>query len=375
MATNLNEAIRISQEILAQYGSEVVSEKQQKNLNYLKIIGQNFIDRITKILKEQAQKQRQQYSLKRRIEAIGNFMHQSSFNTQNILQEAANFQHQLDTFLGRVIAITYVTDKGDINITTNVQAQQVYGKMGKGSGLTGKMFNGDKAIQGQLEGQLSQLQKKLDLQKLQNDINKAVMNRRSVYTVALSRFRKKNMDYKKEDEDNANPSTYWHLRSTGQQVGWQQIKNGGFIGQGYVNLIINTEDPGHELIFTRHPYNFEFEDQVEKLAKRAAEGDAVAGALIGDVVYLKDNGAIQLAVKQGWIFNAASIGPTVSIAEALVRIDNYGILKNLRVILEEKLTKMKQTNWESVFTALTGQVIDQLNNDNITSVVNLFQPS
>lgn len=356
---NLIEARRIAQQILVQFGSEKVSKLEQQNLNTLKIISQNFINQITELLKDYSLEERYDYNLRKRIENIGAFMHQSSSNTQIMLQKAANFQHELDTFLGRVIALTYVTDKGDINITTSVQAQQVYGQMGKGAGLTGKIFGGDKAIKSQLEGELTELEKKLDLQKLQNDINKAVMNRRSVYTVALARYRKKNMDYKKENENNSNPSTYWHLDSVGQLIGWQYVRNGGFLGQGYVNLIINTPDPGHVLTFTRHPYNIQFENQVENLAKRAAEGDSVAGALIGDVVYLKQNGAIQLAVKQGWIFNAASIGPIVSIAEALVKINNYGILKNFRTILEQKLTTLKQTTWEDVFVALTGQAVEE----------------
>jgi len=44
-------------------------------------------------------------------------------------------------------------------------------------------------------------------------------------------------------------------------------------------------------------------------------------------------GTIQLAVKQSNTFSAASIGPSIGLAYAILSVNNDSILKNIRTIM------------------------------------------
>lgn len=372
MANSIQQAAEIAQKICNQYGTELVSEKEQEVLQGLKILANTFIQRVNNIINQNLTEIKERETLKERIQRIGTFMHESSTNTRSLLNEGHIFQEAFNTFIGRIVNLAYVTEDGKILVQTDLDAKKIYQQMtATKSGHVGKLINARGVVGASTFQSLTKLEQELDLQKLQQQINKAINGRQIVYTTAMNRYQKK-MDYKTRVDKKGNTvknkhSIYWHLFNPPddpEEIGWKAVSKGGYIGQGYVDMVLNSKNFNSALErfapFTRHPYNKIFENQIEDLANRAANADSLAGILQGDVI-LSNNGNIQLAVKQGFIFNAASIAPMLGLAYAIQQTDNYSILKNIRTIIQTQFDEktISKTGWEEIFIALTNKAVNE----------------
>ena len=363
------QAVTIANQICKEFGSKVLSDEEKEEVEQLKTIARTFIDEVNKTIDNAIIGQ----TLQDRIKHIGQFMHKNDTNTRKLLVIAHQFQTKLNEFIGRTVNLTYVTKDGQIIIQTDAAAIDIYNKMiVNKSGLMGKTFMGSSIISNnkhkKLNEQLTAFEQDIELKKLQNDIDKAVANRKQVYIIALERFNKE-MSYKERTTKKGNKaydkhSVYWHLAKDDHYIDWWPVPSGGAIGEGYVDMIVNSRTNQSPGPYTRRPYNRSFQLLIQDLAIRASRSDSVAGILQGDVRVGKE-GTIQLAVKQSNTFSAASIGPSIGLAYAILSVNNDSILKNIRTIMQTKFqnqNKIRNTTWQSIFIALTNDYI--VNGDN-----------
>lgn len=367
------------QELTKKVTEDVVLEEKRINAEQFKIICQNYLRMINQEIKNLQNRK----NLIDRIQAIGGLMHGDVSSVQRILVLSHTFESALNNFLGRQVPITWVSSTGNIQIASQSTILSMYGSANLGLSAQHDLIKGasGRSYVGRIEGiNNSIFQDKFlnpELQKLQQDLKRSSQNKRNVFKEAKKRYNNSiNMSYA------SNPKTrsyvkniYWRTEVDGSSLNFSgKISNPGYIGQGYVAMILHTKGDqlNSKITFPSSskapPYDLISEDYLRILANYALEGDVIPGIIQGDVK-ADENGNIQLAVKQGRNFSAASIAGNIAIAYAMLYNAQTKLLdpKNIR----EQLESINTTNWQAIFESLTGVLKKDIENIDLKVLFNI----
>ena len=347
-------------------------DEKQLNFQQFKIICKNYLNEINK----QIQNLQTRKDLMDRIQAIGSIMHGDVSAVQRILILSHSFENALNNFLGRQIPITWVSSSGNIQIASESTMLSLYGSAKLGLSAQHDITKGiqqGRSYVGRIQGVNNSIFKDKylnpELQKIQQDLNRSAENKKRVFIQAKRRYkRSQNMSYASNPKtQNVVKNIYWRVATeTGARINWSdKISNPGYIGEGYVAMVLHTKNDQLKTRITfsdpKHmpPYNLVAEDYLRILAEYALQGDPVPGIIQGDVRASED-GSVQLAVKQGRNFSSASIAGNIAIAYAILyhAQNNLVDAKNIK----QQLQKVKTTNWQAIFEALTGVLRKDINN-------------
>lgn len=360
-----------------------LSQEQEKTLKEFKIQCKSYLQAIDQLIK----RKNNELTLQSRIMVIGQLMHPSNNKlsiVQDLLNRTLEFENKFNQYLGRQIPITWIsTTTGEVHIATYKDEVQLfknakYAVQKKGSARSYRgLISGvnENSFKNQLTGQLKELQ---------NKINQQTKNRAEVYLQSLRRYDKTSKEQKDGDpqalelakKNIGKKVQYWRKTIRGDVINWEKINSRGFIGQGYIALILNHPYSGGKIHFdtSQMPdYNLIAQDQIESLAEYAAKGDAVPGALQGDVKV--DDGHIQLAVKQGPSFHTASITIDVAIAYAFLQSNQPYLLspQNINKSLENLIQKSAKdtTSWEKIYQWLVNQPIKKVKGQQLKIIIDI----
>lgn len=347
-------------------------DEKQLNFQQFKIICKNYLNEINK----QIQNLQTRKDLMDRIQAIGSIMHGDVSAVQRILILSHSFENALNNFLGRQIPITWVSSSGNIQIASESTMLSLYGSAKLGLSAQHDITKGiqqGRSYVGRIQGVNNSIFKDKylnpELQKIQQDLNRSAENKKRVFIQAKRRYnRSQNMSYASNPKtQNVVKNIYWRVAiKNGTRIHWSdRISNPGYIGEGYVAMVLHTKNNQLKTRITfsdpKHmpPYDLVAEDYLRILAEYALQGDPVPGIIQGDVRASED-GSVQLAVKQGRNFSSASIAGNIAIAYAILyhAQNNLVDAKNIK----QQLQKIKTTNWQAIFEALTGVLRKDINN-------------
>lgn len=223
-------------------------------------------------------------------------MRQSTVFTQQALQLQHIFQEQLNSFLGRTVYLTYVTDQGHLIYLDDVDIGKLYQKATANKG----------------RGNISSLAI-VDTNDLVGDLRERLQQsewmRSHVYKTAIARW-SSNTD---ENEKNYIPSKntfYWRLFNHHITDWTSPIINKGWIAQGYADAVIN-EDP--QVVSSNIEYALKF------LYENHIKPESVGAAIQQDVI-LNENRQIQFAIKEG-NFSTAMFGQYLRLAYNIKQIN------------------------------------------------------
>ena len=358
----------------------VDSIQQDKKLDFeeFRIISKNYINKVQKYINNLQNRK----NLLDRISAIGGLMHNDLSSVQQLLVLSHTYQTALNNFLGRKIPITWVSKTGNIKIVQESAILKAYGSANLG--LSAQHGSGNTSYVGRIEGvNNSTFQKELldpQLKDLQEQLTRSAQNKKRVFIQAKRRWNDSiNMAYASNPKTaNKVKNIYYRvavangsrLRSSGK------ISNPGYIGQGYVAMVLHTKNDqlNNKITFPTSkqapPYNLIAQDYLRILANYALQGDTIPGIIQGDVKATED-GNIQLAIKQGSNFSSASIAGNIAIAYAILyNSQNNGIMNP--EILRQQLENVKTTKWQDIFQALTGVLAKNVNELELNFLIDLL---
>lgn len=356
---------------------DIVLENKRLDFEEFKIISKNYLQEISKEI-ENLQTRK---NLIDRIAAIGSLMHGDVSGVQRILVLSHTYETALNNFLGRKIPITWVSTTGNIRIGQESTVLSLYGSANLG--LSAQHGKGKSSFTGRIEGVNNQtFQKELldpQLKKLQQQITRSAQNKKQVYREAKRRYNASpDMSYAKNPKTSSFVKNIYYrvLKTNGARLRWSgKISNPGYIGQGYVAMVLHSKNDviNDKIIFpsskTAPPYNLIGQDYLRILSQYALQGDAIPGIIQGDVKATED-GHIQLAVKQGRNFSAASIAGNIAIAYALLYKAQTGLLNGDNI--RQQLENVTSTRWQDIFEALSGVAKQQIDKVDIKILLDII---
>lgn len=364
-------------QLVKSVSEEFIQQDKILGFEQFKIICKNYIDQVQKYIFDLQNRK----NLIDRIFAIGSLMHEDISSVQSILVLSHAFEVALNTFLGRKIPVTWISNSGNIKIVEESKILSAYGSANLG--LSAQHGKGITSYVGRIEGVNNKtFQKEIldpELKKLQQQLTRSSMNKKAVFQQAKRRYANSpNMSYAQNPKTSSYvQNIYWRTQiKRGTRLRFSgKISNYGYIGEGYVAMVLHTKND--ELNTRIHypssqqapPYDMAGEKYLEILSQYALQGDAIPGIIQGDVK-ATDDGNIQLAVKQGRNFSSASIAGNIAIAYAILyKSQNGGILnpKNIR----QQLENIKTTNWQAIFTTLTGTLQQDIKKLNLNFLLNI----
>ena len=366
--------------LVKQVTKNVLLEEKQISIDQFKIICQNFLQSIHRQVDILVNRK----NLIERIQAIGALMHDDVSSLQNILILSHTFESALNNFLGRTIPITWVSNTGNIKIAEESTVLSLYGSANLGlsaqhdlkAGISGRSYAG--RIEGVNNKTFSKEVTDPKLKQLQEQINKSSENKKRVFVEAKRRYSNSpNMAYASNPKTSGTvQNIYWRVFYTnGSRLRHsQKIANAGYLGEGYVALILHTKNDvvNEKITFPSSknapPYNLIGQDYLRQLADYALQGDAIPGIVRGDI-NADETGNIQLAIKQGRNFGTASIAGNVAIAYAILYKSQNQLLnpQNIR----KQLQNVNSTKWQAIFEALTGIAQKEIKNLDLKFILNL----
>lgn len=363
-------------QLVKSVSEDFIQQNKRLGFEQFKIVCQNYLNQVQRYISNLQNRK----NLIDRISAIGQLMHNDISSVQGILVLSHTFETALNNFLGRKIPITWVSNTGNIQIAEESAILSAYGSANLG--LSAQHGKGTTSYVGRIEGVNNRTfqEKILDpqLKKLQQQLTRSAMNKKAVFQQAKRRYANSpNMSYAQNPKTSSYvQNIYWRVQiKRGTRLHFSgKISNYGYIGEGYVAMVLHTKND--ELNAKIHyptpkqapPYDMMGEKYLEILSNYALQGDAIPGIIQGDVKATED-GNIQLAVKQGRNFSSASIAGNIAIAYAILyKSQNNGILSPENV--RQQLENVKTTNWQAIFTALTGVLKQDIENLDLKILLN-----
>lgn len=345
------------EELIKKVTGDVLQEEKQLDLQTFIIVCKNYIQAIQQQLKTLENR----YSLMERVVAIGRFMHDDISGMQRMLVLSHSFELAFNNFLGRQIPLTWVTETGNILIGSEQTIIQLYASARsavKKSNTSGRIYTGK--IKGIRQDMFNKKLLNSELKDLQQKINDSAMNKKAAFQQSKRRYNKSSkMEYAKQNESLIS-NIYWNAdTSDGNPKHWsKKIASAGYIGEGYVAMVLNMAHQKAIAIYPQQPpYDKISQSYIEYIATAASLGDAIPGIIQGDIK-ANDSGTIQLAIKQGYSFSAASISGNVAIAYAFLLTPQTELLQ--REEIQKQLDIMgkewKSASWDRIFQAISKQV-------------------
>ena len=335
---------------------DVLQKEKELDLESFKIICKNYIQAIDTQLKSL----RNRKSLMDRVLAVGKFMHDDQAQMQKMLILSHSFENAFNNFLGRKIPITWVTTSGKVFISSQENTIDLYGSAKSAvrqSNTSGRIYTGK--IRGIRQDMFNKEMLDPELKDLQEKINKSAQGKQGLFQEAKRRyFKSETMSYAKKHQ-NQIKNIYWSIdKKDGNPKHFsKRISSPGYIGEGYVAMLLTT---AHENVTIPHdppPYDGSTENYIKIIAVAAAKGDAIPGIIQGDIK-ANENGSVQLAIKQGRSFSAASISGNIGIAYAFLATTQTDLLskETIKEKLEEMGKKWSSVSWEKIFEEISGQL-------------------
>lgn len=348
---SLAEAERAIESLVKQNLAQDFVEVDEGDFQALKVASNTFINKVELIANQTYHIHmmlKNNSSLKSGIRQFYQFMRQSTNFTRQALQLQHIFEQQLNSFLGRTIYLTYVTDKGKLLYFDDANIGKLY------QGATKNVGRGN--ISAAKVAALSDVNDLAD--QLRDRLKKSEQLRSHVYNVAIERWQSNVND---EDIKVYNPSKntfYWRLWDNHHISGWTKpITSKGIIAQGYAGAVIN-EDP--------QIANSNLEFSLKALYQNHIQKDSIGAVIKGDVVW-NENGQIQFAIKQG-SFSTARFGQYLILAYNIQQIQQIS-KEEFQKFLPQLIKLNKITN--SIIQDINSIAVSNLQQSINTNILNI----
>lgn len=295
------------------------------------------------------------------------YVRKSILNTEKA-QILAPLLHDFDTalnkFLKRIIILTYVSPDGEVFFRTSVEQREIYKNVTQETSK--ERFRAKLPIE-MLRQKTSQ-----DLKKIQDRFDVQKKGRVSVYRMALYRFRRKDIDYKKRNPSRQN-TFYYRLASNRMRS--SKVTGAGFIAGAYLEAVLN-DIPGTSVSqsfrYTKgtHSYdkNKEMEDALRAFSRlKGLKIEHIPGVYKGDVTLYKvqdlfpDMKTVQLASKSMNTASIQSFTPSLRVALNILAMGDTPSNK----LIQGAIPQLDAVNKKSILKAnqiLINEILKGLDN-------------
>lgn len=322
MDTSVNELL----DPLVEVTSKEIFKQEQGNFKQLQNNALFFLKQID-VIQQKIQKSSLQEQAKIFIQTKMN----KQSDISDIMFYLNTFQSQINIFFNRTQLLTYVCKDGNLKLFDDFQTWRIYTEMQPDKGGRGKARASD---------QLAKYNQTFHTE-LKNKINQSAANKKRVFSQALRRFNKKNMEYKKRNSSLKN-TFYYRLFDYYHITDWSTSTNRGQIAQAYAGAVVEEDDTISNEIIEWSLYNLN--NRLENQNK----ANSIGAILQGDLFIKDSTGQISFAVKSTNIFGSPRIRQFIAFA--------YNIL------LFQNLTVEQVKNNLKLFSNIQKNAFDILNN-------------
>lgn len=335
--------------IIEEITAKAVEEEEDKNAFLeLKKASEYFLKNIEKIseLKTHKSLMEQLISIKGKKALFYSNMrdiYDVSY-TRRILELQHQYEKALNTFFGREIHLTYVTEDGTVLAFSDLATGKLYEMGTRNAGRA----NFNKAMIDSI------IKYNSDMDEINKRLQQSAEKRREVYSEALKRWEfyenpKTGETEVKTEKEHGKYFHHFYWKQLGNSYGQsKKIGTKGLIAEAYAGAVINEDE---SLLG-----DLEGDNGTLSALNKLIEKDSIPASLKGDIV-LKSNHNIQFAIKEG-SFSSAMIGQYISIAYNITKINNINKTQLLAAL--PKLVKKSRVS-EKIVNAINEKGINAIN--------------
>lgn len=310
---------------LIEIASKEILKQEQGNFKQLQNNALFFLKQIG-VIQQKIQKSSLQEQAQIFIQAKMN----KQSDISDIMFYLSTFQSQINIFLNRTQLLTYVCRDGNLKLFDDFQTWRIYSEMQPDKGGRGKARAND---------QLARYNETFHTE-LKNKINQSASNKKRVFSQALRRFEKKDMQYKKRNK-NLKKTFYYRLFDYYHITDWSVVTNKGQIAQAYAGAVIEEDDSISNEIMEWSLYN------LNNRLENQNRANSIGAILQGDLFIKDQTGQINFAVKSTNIFGSPRIRQFIAFAYNILLFQNLTLeevknnLKNFSNIQKNAFTILK----------------------------------